>query len=115
MNSETRIENIKRCTFTENDTIWRRVSLSGQRWMNIAVKPAYKQTTCHYECINGKNTRHHEFGTTVNVFEVILLASTPRKSLNRKYKPGSNIGFSPRKKNDKPSRVQYIPLYHRLL
>ena len=37
---------------------------------------------CRYEGVRSKSTRHYEFRTTVNVFHVILLASTPRKSLD---------------------------------
>ena len=77
--------------------------------MNIAVKSSYRRakTACHYEGINGKNTRHHEFGTTVNVFEVILLASTPRKSLDRNMSK-VQILYSTEKKTNRPK----FNIYH---
>ena len=73
----------------------------------LNLKSAYRQTTCHYKGVNGKNTRHHEFGTTVNVFEIILLASTPRKSLDRKDKQAPNIEFS-KKQQTVPSSIYTV-------
>ena len=46
------------------------------------------QMACQYEAVRSKNTRHYEFRTTVNVFQVILLASTPRESLDISCKQG---------------------------
>ena len=82
-------------TFTENDTVRRCSPLSEMdehsRYCNI-------QTAYHYEGIHNKSTRHHELGTTINVFKVILLASISRKSLdNKSRKVGSQCRPSERR------------------
>ena len=57
------------------------VAFPFQRWMNISGY-GNNQMACRYKGVHSKSTRHYEFGTTVDIFQVILLASTPRKSLD---------------------------------
>ena len=61
---------------------------------------------CHCEAIKSKSTRHHEFGTTVNVFKVIFLGSTSRKSLDKRYKQGTNAEFG-KKQTYRPQFYKY--------
>ena len=107
INSQTRIKRL-RCVHSLKTTLFGVVVFPCQRWMNIAVKSAYTHTACHQESISSKNTRRHEFRTTVNIFEVILRLSTPRKSLDRKYKQGPNVRFRKKSKTNRPE----FNIYH---